>query len=47
MLRKMLFDTRMGEWLLNLLERTTGLAVVEVNWLAERPTNALTAASRE
>jgi hypothetical protein len=40
MLRKLLFDTRIGEWLLSLLERMTGLAVVEASWLAEWPTPA-------
>lgn len=37
MLRRLLFDTKVGEWLLTLLERTTGLAIVEANWLAELP----------
>lgn len=45
MLRKLLFDTRIGDWLLSLLERTTGLAVVEAGWLAEQPTPAPAAAS--
>jgi hypothetical protein len=45
MLQKLLFDTKVGEWLLSLLERTTGLAVVESNWLAEMPSSTPTAAS--
>lgn len=45
MLRRLLFDTWMGEWLLSLLERATGLAIVEVGWLAELPAAAPAAAS--
>ena len=33
MLKKFLFETRAGEWLLALLERKAGLAVVEATWL--------------
>ena len=32
-----LFETRLGEWLLVLLERACGLAVVQAEWLAEQP----------
>jgi hypothetical protein len=35
-MRKFLLGTRLGEWLLGLLERSTGLAIVDVNWLAEQ-----------
>ena len=31
-----LFDTKIGELLLSLLERHAGLAVVQANWLAEQ-----------
>lgn len=34
LLRRLLFETRFGERLLTLLERRTGLAVVQVEWLA-------------
>jgi hypothetical protein len=40
MLRKLLFDTRLGERLLALLERKAGLAIVEADWLAGRPSTA-------
>lgn len=33
LLRWMLFETRLGEWLLALLERKAGLAVVQADWL--------------
>ena len=36
MLRKLLFETSVGVWLLTLLERRAGLAVVDAEWLAER-----------
>ena len=45
MLRELLFDTKIGERLLSLLERATGLAVVEANWLAELLTTKPAAAS--
>lgn len=35
MLRKLLFETRAGEWFLALLERHAGLAVVDAEWLAK------------
>jgi hypothetical protein len=35
--RWFLFETRAGEFLLALLERTTGLAVVRVDWLGAQP----------
>jgi hypothetical protein len=37
MVRWFLFETRCGEWLLTLLERRLGLAVVSVEWLAVQP----------
>lgn len=36
MLHKMLFDTRVGEWLLSQLEQHAGLAVVRADWLADQ-----------
>jgi hypothetical protein len=36
MLHRFLLGTRFGEWLLGLFERTTGLAIVDVDWLAEQ-----------
>ena len=35
--RWFLFETRMGELLLNLLEKSTGLAVVRADWLGAQP----------
>ena len=35
-MRWVLFDTKIGELLLTLLERHVGLAVVQANWLAEQ-----------
>jgi hypothetical protein len=35
--RWLLFETRLGELLLTILERKVGLAVVQVGWLAARP----------
>ena len=40
MLKWFLFETRCGEWLLTLLERRLGLAVVSVEWLAVQPSGA-------
>lgn len=38
MLKRLLFETRMGEWLLTQLEQKAGLAVVDANWLShQRP----------
>lgn len=37
MIRKLLFETKLGEWLLAILERKAGLAIVEAEWLAEQP----------
>ena len=37
LLRRLLFETRVGELLLALLERTTGLAVVQAEWLGAQP----------
>jgi hypothetical protein len=33
MLKKFLFETAIGNWLLALFERTTGLAIVDAAWL--------------
>jgi hypothetical protein len=38
MLKRLLFDTRAGSWLLSLFERATGLALVDANWLGHQPT---------
>ena len=35
--RWLLFETRLGELLLSILERKVGLAVVQVEWLAAQP----------
>ena len=32
--RKLLFETRVGEWFLAQLEKRAGLAVVDAEWLA-------------
>ena len=37
LLRWLLFETKGGEWLLALLEKTAGLAVVQTEWLASQP----------
>jgi hypothetical protein len=37
LIRWLLFSTRGGEWLLALLEKTTGLAIVQAEWLANQP----------
>jgi len=37
LLRRLLFETRAGELLLALLEKTAGLAVVRAEWLADQP----------
>ena len=44
MLKWFLFETRCGEWLLTLLERRLGLAVVSVEWLAVQPSGEPVAA---
>jgi hypothetical protein len=36
MLKWLLFETRIGSWLLALLERTTGLALVDAEWLGRQ-----------
>ncbi len=36
MIKWLLFETRLGEVLLVLLERHVGLALVQANWLAEQ-----------
>ena len=44
MIRWLLFETRLGEALLVFLERYAGLALVQVNWLAEQRSGEPTAA---
>ena len=44
MIRWLLFETRLGEALLVLLERHAGLALVEANWLGEQPSGEPAAA---
>jgi hypothetical protein len=36
MLHKLLFETKLGEWLLCQLEHRAALAVVSVNWLGDQ-----------
>jgi hypothetical protein len=36
MLKKILFDTRFGGWLLRQLETRAGLAIVNAAWLGEQ-----------
>lgn len=36
MVTVLLFETRLGEWLLALLERWTGLAIVKTEWLGDQ-----------
>lgn len=43
MVRRFLFETRLGEWLLTLLERGTGLALVDAAWLESQPGGRLRA----
>jgi hypothetical protein len=45
MIRWLLFETRVGEVLLVLLERHVGLALVQANWLADQRSGEPTAAS--
>jgi hypothetical protein len=47
LLRRLLFGTRIGELLLALLERTTGLAVVQAEWLGAQPSGKPQTASGE
>ena len=35
--RRLLFETRLGELLLSILERKVGLAIVQAEWLAAQP----------
>lgn len=37
LIRWFLFETRVGEWMLTLLEKTAGLAVVQAEWLGAQP----------
>jgi hypothetical protein len=37
LVRWLLFETRLGELLLSVLERRAGLAVVQAEWLAAQP----------
>jgi hypothetical protein len=46
MIRWLLFETRLGEVLLVLLERHVGLALVQANWLAEQPSGEPTSAPK-
>jgi hypothetical protein len=39
LLRWLLFETKMGEVLLALLERAAGLAVVSAEWLGTQPSD--------
>ena len=39
----LLFETRLGELLLALLERRTGLAIVRSDWLSSQPSGRPTA----
>jgi hypothetical protein len=43
----LLFETKMGELLLAFLERRLGLAVVQVDWLAEQASGELRVVSGE
>ena len=36
-IRRFLFETKVGELLLTFLERKVGLAVVQADWLADQP----------
>ena len=45
MVRWFLFETKCGEWLLTILERRLGLAVVSAEWLAVQPGGEPVAAS--
>ena len=36
-IRWLLFETKLGEWLLTLLERRAKLAIVSAEWLARQP----------
>jgi hypothetical protein len=46
-LRWLLFETRLGEFLLACLEKKTGLAVVEAKWLGAQPSGMLPVARSE
>jgi hypothetical protein len=37
LVRRLLFETRLGEWLLATLERRLGLCVVQADWLGTLP----------
>jgi hypothetical protein len=37
LIRWLLFETKGGEWLLGLLEKAVGLAVVQAEWLGSQP----------
>jgi hypothetical protein len=47
MLRKLLFETTIGEWLLSQLEQKVGLAVVEAKWLASQLASTVTASCEQ
>ena len=36
-IRWLLFETKLGEWLVTLLERKAKLAVVSAEWLGQQP----------
>lgn len=42
MLKWLLFETRFGSWLLALFEQTTGLALVDAEWLGHQPSSVPT-----
>jgi hypothetical protein len=47
LLRWLLFETKAGEWLLALLEKTAGLAIVQADWLGAQPCGKPQAGSGE
>lgn len=38
MFNKLLFETRLGQWLLSQLEKRAGLAIVKADWLGRQET---------
>lgn len=47
LLRRLLFETKVGELLLALLEKRAGLAVVQAEWLGAQPSGTPQVASGE
>jgi hypothetical protein len=47
LLRWLLFETKAGELLLALLEKTAGLAIVQAEWLGAQPSGKPQTASGE